>query len=150
MNNTHDQIVKNLFVGNKDSIVETLTFDLVVNCTPDIPFFSHFKKIRIPVNDLPEYCDKLLEHVKRTDVIDKIHCCLLKDEKVLIHCHAGAQRSCAVAALYLIEYYQFTPAEAIYHLRKTRPIAFFGNVNFMNAIEKYYHQLKVLPHKPNI
>jgi protein-tyrosine phosphatase len=58
----------------------------------------------------------------------------------------GQQRSCAVVACYLIKYYNLTPQEAIDFIKLKRPIAFFGNVNFLQTIEFFYQNPKLKNH----
>jgi protein-tyrosine phosphatase len=65
----------------------------------------------------------------------------MKKENVLVHCFAGAQRSCATMACYLMKYHNATPEQAIDYIKSQRAVAFFGNVNFVNAIEEFYKKL---------
>ena len=57
---------------------------------------------------------------------------------VLVHCSMGIQRSCALVACYLVKYNGWTPTEAINYIKSKRPIAFFGNINFLETIEDIY------------
>jgi protein-tyrosine phosphatase len=114
---------------------------MIVNCTrkSDISFPTECKNcIRISVDDLPKYNNKLFEFIEETQVLDKIHDALQKSNKVLVHCFAGSQRSCAVVACYLIKYYKMNVTQAIQYIKNKRPIAFYGDVNFIGAIEKCY------------
>ena len=146
-NNPCDNIVETLYVGNSNALSVGKPFDMVINCTNNIPFpvYTNCEFIRIPIDDIPEDSYKLYELIKYTKVLEKIHEKLQEKKKVLVHCFAGMQRSCALVACYLIRYYNASPIESIQHIRKYRPIAFFGGVNFMDAIEKYYekHRKKI-------
>jgi protein-tyrosine phosphatase len=133
-------IVENLALGNKQSS-EFLgdKMSLVVNCTKDINFTKNCKEgIRIPINDHPGESNNLLNYMLKTDILQKIHFNLTNKRPVLVHCFAGAQRSCAVVACYLIRYYNATPLMAIKHIKNKRRIAFFGGVNFMKTLEMFY------------
>jgi hypothetical protein len=57
--------------------------------------------------------------------------------RILIHCFAGMQRSAAVTAMFLISQYRCTTDEAIAFIKKRRPIAFYGNVNFYPSIKQF-------------
>ena len=142
MNNNLDEIITNLYIGNiESSQLYSNYFDLIVNCTVDITRPAHCKKfIRISVNDTPEESDKMYMEIYRTQVFKEIYNTLQNNGKVLIHCFAGIQRSCAVTACYLIWIYNMTPTDVIYFIRSKRPIAFFGNVNFQKTINDVYER----------
>jgi protein-tyrosine phosphatase len=53
---------------------------------------------------------------------------------ILVHCHAGMQRSAAVVAMYLILTQGMTADEAMAFIKSKRPIAFFPSANFEKAI----------------
>ena len=59
-------------------------------------------------------------------------------ENVLVHCFAGAQRSCAIVACYLITYYKVTPNDVIDFIKSRRRVAFFGGSNFIQTINMVY------------
>ena len=140
-NNYCNEIVDNLFIGNiHASQLYSDKFALIVNCSKDIPFsLKSRQKIRIPINDDPSEMNTLLNYMKNTDVLQKIHYNVTHKNPVLVHCHAGMQRSCAVVACYLIKYYKnITPQLAIEYIRSKRNVAFFGGVNFLRTLEMFY------------
>ena len=143
MSYTYDEIIKNLFIGNKLSADnQSDLFSLVVNCSKDLSFSNKCKQgIRIPVNDSQDETNTLLNYMLNTNVLEQIHNKLLNNEPVLVHCFAGMQRSCAVVACYLIKYYNFTPQKAVDFIKSKRRIAFFGNVNFMNTLTAFYQKV---------
>ena len=139
--NVYDEIITNLFIGGSGAAKNRYGFSMIVNCTKksDISFPTECKKcIRIGVDDSPKYHDKLFEFIEESQVLDKFHNALQKYNKVLVHCFAGSQRSCAVVACYLIKYYKMNVTQAIQYIKNKRPIAFYGDVNFIGAIEKCY------------
>ena len=142
--NDLDQIVENLYVGNiESSQLYGNDFDLVVNCTPDIPKPTNCKKfIRIPIYDDPSESDKLYMEIYGSNVLHEIYNTLKNNGKVLIHCFAGIQRSCAVTACYLIWIYKMTPTDTIQYIRTYRPVAFFGDINFKKTINQFYENCK--------
>jgi hypothetical protein len=140
--NVYDKISDNLFVGGiESSQKEWGEFKLIVNCTKDIPFPSQKmgmtspECIRIPVNDTPDECTNMTKYMKETNVLERMNEYIRKGEPVLVHCYAGMQRSCALLACYFIKYYGVTPAVAMDHIKRHRPVAFFGGANFMETIQ---------------
>jgi protein-tyrosine phosphatase len=132
--NYFNQIVDFLYVGGiQSSETNYKDFGLVVNCTKNI-----CEHVRIPINDYTEECDRFLVLMKETYVLHKINKCILDGIPVLVHCHAGAQRSCALVACYLMKYQHMTLDQAMNHVRKQRTIAFFGGANFLIAMQKFY------------
>jgi protein-tyrosine phosphatase len=60
-----------------------------------------------------------------------------KKGPVLVHCHAGMQRSACVVAMYLIAINGLKVEEAIAYIKQRRPIAFTPGVNFLKAIQGF-------------
>ena len=139
--NVYDEIIDHLFIGSAKSLDEIENFDLIVNCTPDILIKYPNKSIRIPVKDNQDECNKLLQLLKDTDVLEKINTAINNKQKVLVHCYAGQQRSCAVVACYLIKYNNMNPYTAVNYIKMKRRIAFFGEINFISAIINFFYTL---------
>lgn len=139
--NVYDEIIDHLFIGSAKSLDEIENFDLIVNCTPDIFIKYPNKSIRIPVKDNQDECNKLLQLLKDTDVLEKIKTTINNKQNVLVHCYAGQQRSCAVVACYLIKYNNMNPYTAVNYIKMKRRIAFFGEINFISAIINFFYTL---------
>ena len=136
---SYNQISTYLYLGNIDSLKYQEQFYLIVNCTKHIPIATKCKEtIRISVDDHPTECDNMMAYMNNTHVLERIHHCRMNQKSVLIHCHAGMQRSAAVLACYLIRYYKMTPDEAIIFIKSKRPIAFYPQANFMKVIQRQY------------
>jgi protein-tyrosine phosphatase len=135
-----DEIIDNLYIGNRYSLEYADQFALIVNCTQpeQISIVDESKTVRISIDDIPEESDHLTALLKDTDILNKIHNTLNNGNKVLVHCNAGRQRSCATVACYLIKYYQLTPIQAVSYIKSKRKEAFFGYVNFYNTINNMY------------
>ena len=145
--NAYDEIISNLYLGGVKALVNTSNtspkFSLIVNLIKQtymsdntVPECNKF--IRLPVNDSPDECDKLLSLIYETQVLEHIHASLQENEPVLVHCFMGIQRSASLVACYLIKYYNMSPSESIIYIKTKRSIAFFGGANFANMIEKFY------------
>ena len=139
MNNPVDKIIEYLFVGNAKSLELNVNYDMIVNCTKDIPFTisQTTKCIRLPINDNPDECNKFLYEINNTYVLEHMDYYIKNKRPVLVHCSMGIQRSCALIACYLVKYNGWTPTDAIHYIKSKRPIAFFGNVNFLETIEAF-------------
>jgi protein-tyrosine phosphatase len=134
------EILPNLYLGDQRDALHFYDVDLVINCTTDLPFYTYkAKQIRIPVKDNgdPKESLMLYEIIDDNEIFQIIDSYLEDKKKVLIHCRAGQQRSCAVVACYLIYKYNYDPYQAIATVQVKRPCAFFGGINFMDTI-KYY------------
>ena len=140
------EIIPNLYLGNKIILEEHSDyFDLIINCTPDIKIPIHEKYdnsktyyIRLPVKDDPFEAKKLYDLLHETQALLEIERYLNRGQKVLVHCTQGIQRSCAVVACYLIKYKLINAMEAVEFVRRRRPIAFFGSINFIETIDLIY------------
>ena len=139
--NVYDEIIDNLFIGSATSLNCSDDFDLIVNCTTDIFIKKPDNTIRIPIRDSPDECKLFLQLLDDTNVLEKINTALINNQKVLVHCYAGQQRSCAVVACYLIKYNNMIPYTAINYIKMKRRIAFFGEVNFISAIVDFFYKL---------
>jgi len=105
------EIVPGLWVGSQgDSrsldFMRRHDIRLVVNCSRNIP--SRFRKgqgikyLRVAVDDAPYEQNEMLRALPA--VVPAIDEMLRAGRGVLVHCHAGMQRSAAVAAAYLQEH----------------------------------------------
>ena len=140
------EIIPNLYLGNQHILEDhTDYFDLIINCTPDIKIPIHEKYdnsithyIRVPVKDDPFEAKKLYDLLNETQALLEIDKYLKRGQKVLVHCSQGIQRSCAVVACYLIKYKMLNINDSIEYIKIRRPIAFFGDINFLETIEMMY------------
>ena len=136
--NMYDEIIEYLYVGGASALNSSDNFDFIVNCTRNILTIKIENTIIIPINDDPYESEKFLQLLEDTNVLEKINTSIQNKKPVLVHCYAGQQRSCALVACYLIKYKNMTPDNAINHIKQKRRIAFFGNVNFISAIIKFF------------
>ena len=140
-------ILPRLWLGNKTAaadpeFLKTAGITTVFNATKDLPFSPLVKrKYRVPVDDnlqpaeiknmaewSPEIVYKVINEYKQGSVI-------------LIHCHAGMQRSAAIMAMTLIALSGHPASEVMPYIRSRREVAFFPSANFLQSIlgfEKYY------------
>ena len=141
------EIIPKLWLGNIDAAEDPAFFKrfkitATINCTPDIscsmPGVEYLridvldslkpKDINIMTRELPKAVEFL--HKKRD----------IEKRNVLVHCHAGMQRSCAVVVSYLCKYHAMNIENAVAHILKFRPVAFHHghHINFIDSIRTYY------------
>ena len=141
------EIIPNLWLGDIRSAKNKHFFDenginVIINCSKDIPFYSNYgEKIRIAVNDdlKRDEIDKMYQYLpKVTDLIqDKLE----KNNKILVHCYAGKQRSASVIVGYLMKYGNLSMKNAILAVQSKRLIAFTPGINFDNALKQFENDL---------
>lgn len=136
-----NEIIPNLFLGDITSsqnreFIEGYNIGMVVNCSKTIPFLKNgkFIKVRVPVDDNLQETEIKSLAVMAPKVIRKIWDEYSKGTTILIHCHAGVQRSAAVTAMFLIFLKRYTHKEAMENIQKRRPVAFQPSPNFYKAI----------------
>jgi len=143
-----NEIIPNLFLGditasrNKE-FYESMNIGMVVNCSKTIPFLEgrDFKKVRVPVDD--NLKDVEIDNLAKwgPSIIRKIWEEYRKGTTILVHCHAGMQRSAAVVAMFLMFYQRCTHREAMSRIKKRRPIVFEPGANFYRAILSFENKL---------
>jgi len=131
-------IIPHIYIGGIESLKTPDLFTLIVNCTRHIGIVPGKETIRVPVNDDPQESKALLASISSSHVLEKIHHMVLSKRNVLVHCHAGMQRSCTVVAMYLMKYHGINPYEAIRFIPTKRHIAFYPEPTFRQAINEYY------------
>ena len=142
-----DEILPGLWLGNihaaaDQNFLNSKKIHAVFNFTKNLPFVETVpKKYRIPVDDnlQPEEIRNLeLWSVKFVPQIVEE----LSKGPVLLHCHAGMQRSAAGAAMTLVRLLGVSSADAMAYIQMKRPIAFTPSANFREAIKGYESYLQ--------
>lgn len=131
------EIIPRLYLGNaQDAEYNKNYYTHVVNCTVDIPFYIG-KGVRIPVHDSTEEQETMLEMLP--NVMMYIDYVLSKeDQKVLVHCFMGRQRSAAVIAAYLLwKGITNTTQESLNMIKGLKKDAFYSHVTFKNALKEW-------------
>jgi hypothetical protein len=146
-----NEIWPNLFVGSKRAAMNAKFLSklyLVVNCAADeVACYSDVGGTTTPLYYLIAVKDDCTENSIRElyDHFDQvtlaIHKCLSMGQSCFIHCHLGAQRSCAVAAAYLMRYQGMTRSQSIEYIKSKRSIAFYGSIHFQKALKMYEEKL---------
>ena len=145
-----DEILPGLWLGNEaasqsEQFMIKNNIKLIVNATKDIKskFLNKIHYIRVPVGDpgkvysVSQNEDVYVMNECLPLVLNKILAARQRGWNILIHCHAGAQRSAIIAAAYLLFRHHATdPRDATEQIVQKRNIAFFGgkSINFYDVL----------------
>ena len=134
------EILPNLWIGDKRSpalsdFKKNNNIALVINCTRTIPLYRGLhKNIRIPVDDdLTDNSRMKLFHYTPS-IVEIIGKYIHKRKGVLVHCHAGCQRSATIVAAYIMSQTDFEPEIVIKLIRTKRSLCFTPGVNFYKSL----------------
>lgn len=141
--NNADQIIPNVWLGNlkaahDETFLKNAGIQVVFNATKDAPFHPSIRRrYRVPVDDNLQEDEIRNMELWSYETVYK----LLKEYKegrpILIHCHAGMQRSPAITAMFLMVFYNMSADQAKAYIRNKRPIAFLPFANFEKAIRGF-------------
>ncbi len=93
---------------------------------------------RIPLDDNREPNEIRNAQLWSFEAIYRIAGAYNAGHTILVHCHAGMQRSAAFVAMFLIFLTRCKPDEAIAFIKSRRPIAFLHSVNFYESIVGFH------------
>ena len=133
-------ILPRLWLGNKraaadSDFLQRQKIQTVFNCTKDLPFspvVAH--RYRVPVHDNLEAAEINNMTQWSPEIVYKFIQEYKQGRPILVHCHAGMQRSAAVLAMVLIALTGQSAEKVIAFIRSKRPIAFFPEANFKQSI----------------
>lgn len=136
---TADEVLPGLWLGNRGAalsqeFLKRNSIRAVFNFSKDIPFTElPVAKFRIPVDD-----NLQAEEIRNLELWSSEFVPRIMDEwrkgAVLLHCHAGMQRSAAAAAMVVMAFTHTNAETAMAYVRVKRPIAFTPAANFRQAI----------------
>ncbi len=140
--NAHE-VVPRLWLGNKKAAADEAWLQehhvtVVFNCTKTLPFAHSIRRMyRVPVDDNlePEEIANLRSWAAETQT--KLVREYNAGRTILVHCHAGMQRSAAVVAMFLTTMYGLSADEAMAYVKSKREVAFFPSANFEPAIRQW-------------
>jgi protein-tyrosine phosphatase len=136
-------ILPGLWLGNRYAAADTafLTnqrIKTVFNCTKQLPFDkSVTHQYRVPVDDNLEASEISNMEKWAPEIVYKLVAEYKAGNQILVHCHAGMQRSAAVVAMFLIAVFKKPTDYVVQYIRERRGIAFFPLINFERAIRGF-------------
>lgn len=139
------EIIPRLWLGNFQAATshEWLSahrIEAVFNCSKNIPFalIDPIRKYRIPLDDNLQAEEIRNARLWSFEAVYRVAAEYNSGAQVLVHCHAGMQRSACVVAMFLIFLTRCKPDEAINFIKSRRPVAFLHSVNFKDAIYGFH------------
>ena len=141
-------IVPRLWLGDREASLDANFLKregitAVFNCTKELPFSPLInRQYRVPVDDnlRKEELDNM--HTWAPEIVTKVLQEYNKGSTILVHCHAGEQRSAAVMAMTLLAKTGQSADAAMAYIRQRRPVAFFPQANFDRSIRGFEGDLK--------
>jgi hypothetical protein len=141
--NNADQIIPNVWLGNlkaaqDEQFLKNAGIQAVFNATKDAPFHSSIRRrYRIPVDDNLQEEEIRNMELWSYEIVYKLMKEYKEGRPILIHCHAGMQRSPAVTAMFLMTLYHIGLDQAKAYIKQKRPIAFFPSANFEKSMRGF-------------
>lgn len=138
------EVIPGVWVGSAKDAADTqflARMGMVINCTKRIPFYSRTtENIRIRVDDATRENAKMFRAFP--SAVAAIDRALQRGHNVLIHCHAGMQRSCAVCAAYVMHLqkeamYRPSATHAMEYVKERKRGAFQPRPTFLQALTAY-------------
>jgi hypothetical protein len=145
--NNADEILPNVWLGNlraaqDETFLRNANIQVVFNCTKDAPFHSSIRRrYRVPVDDNLEESEIRNLELWAYEITYKLLNEYKQGRPIFIHCHAGMQRSPAVTAMFLMVLYRMGVDQAKAYIKNKRPIAFFAQANFEQAMRGFERSL---------
>ena len=125
----------------------------VFNCSKEIPFHPSIpNQYRVPVDDNLQPAEIRNMELWAPEIAFKILREFNAGHPMLIHCHAGMQRSTTACAFFLMVLTGRPLIQVMYLIQNKRKIAFRPTANFANALRGFENQVrsqilpKVAPH----
>lgn len=138
-------VFENVYVGNWLAPKNDFFADsYIINASISCPIFDHVRTIRVPIADDMSAHSGYQFDTQIAKAISFLVECRRLGRKVLVHCFAGQQRSCAIIVSYLIyRGHSIDEAIALIQSKNSRSFAFGTNVHFLESIYRFKHAAPV-------
>lgn len=113
----------------------------VVNLANGKPMFSPMG-VMVKVNDDLKAVSMTIMDRAIAPVVKAMRVAMERGDPVIVHCHAGRQRSAAVIAAYIMKYEGLSLAATIEYMKAKKPDVFFRNVNFLPVLQQFEASLR--------
>ena len=136
------EILPNLFLSSFGDILDENSSNFfIVNCTKNLPMISN-NNIRLSIDDNETKKSMDIMYNSFEKICDRIDIELSNNNKVIVHCLAGIQRSPTIICAYLMIKKQYQLQDAILYIKSKKNNIFFCKINFMASLQKL--QLKII------
>ena len=151
-----DEIIPGVWIGRwqvslNDLWLKRNKIETVFNCTKDLPFHPGIPhQYRIPVDDNLQPAEIKNMELWAPEIAYKILREYNAGHPMLVHCHAGMQRSTSAVAFFLMVLTGRPLIQVMYMIQSKRQIAFRPSANFATALRAFESQATSLrPKHPN-
>jgi hypothetical protein len=148
-----DEVIPGVWIGRWEVAlnpewISRHSITAVFNCTKTVPFLPTIpNQYRIPVDDNLE--PQEIKHMElwAPEIAYKILREYKAGHRILIHCHAGMQRSTAACAFFLLVLTGRPLIQVMYLIQSRRKVAFLPKPNFAPAMRAFEEQVRrqILP-----
>ena len=138
-----DQIIPGVWIGRWEVALngdwlERHKIQAVFNCSKQIPFHPSIPhQYRVPVDDNLQPAEIHNMEMWAPEIAVKIMREYQADHPILIHCHAGMQRSTTACAFFLMAYTKKPLIEVMSLIQKKRAVAFQPSANFATSLRAF-------------
>jgi hypothetical protein len=151
--NNADEIIKGVWIGNAAAAADgewlrTTGIQAVFNCTKTLPFHPSVPhQYRVPVDDNLQPAEIKNMETWAPEIAYKILHEYNAGHRILVHCHAGMQRSASAVAFFLLVLTGRPLIQVMYLIQSRRPITFKPTANFAPALRAFEEQVRsqILP-----
>jgi hypothetical protein len=151
--NNADEIIRGVWIGNAEAAADgewlrTNGIQSVFNCTKTLPFHPSVPhQFRVPVDDNLEPAEIKNMEAWAPEIAFKILHEYNAGRRILVHCHAGMQRSATAVAFFLLVLTGRPLIQVMYLIQSRRPITFRPTANFAPALRAFEEQVRtqILP-----
>jgi protein-tyrosine phosphatase len=142
-----DEIIPGVWISGREAALNRdwlakEKISAVFNCSKQIPFSPGIQNIyRIPVDDNLQPAEILNMERWAPEIAYKIFQEYKKGAPILIHCHAGMQRSTSACAFFLMVLTGRPLIQVMHLIQSRRRIAFQPSANFASALRAFEQQI---------
>lgn len=108
----------------------------VVNLANGKPMFSPLG-VKVKVNDDLKAVSMTIMDKAIGSVVGSMRQAMELGLPVIVHCHAGRQRSAAVIAAYIMKYEGLNLDSTIRYMKTKKPDVFLHNINFLPVLKQF-------------
>jgi hypothetical protein len=153
-----DEIIPRLWIGNwrvaqNADWLRANRIDTVFNCTKQVEFHPSIpRQYRVPVDDNLQPLEIKNMEEWAPEIAFKIYREYTAGSRILVHCHAGMQRSASAVAFFLLVFTGRPLIQIMYMIQSRRPITFRPTPNFAPALRGFEERVmtELLPNRPAI
>ena len=138
-----DEIIPGVWLGDIHASqdgkwLQAAGIQTVFNCTKQVPFHPKIPhQFRVPVDDNLQPAELQNMELWAPEIAYKIMREYRAGHRMLVHCHAGRQRSAASVAFFLMLLTGRPLIQVMYLIQSRRPVAFQPQPNFASAMRAF-------------